>query len=381
MIGPDGSLENSWGDIPGKSTGTVIFAGPALCLAELYGETGEEKYRSASKRLLVFIRENFSVGGRNKEGVTNQAYKWCEALAIYGQVTGDKEMLDHAIWLGSEYLGQQIKTGKMVGAFYQGRSDEKIISVYVGKCIAPLVRLYEISGRDEFLRAAEKAADYLLEQQVEDGIFVNYYEPHGRVYDVICKIPRFDRLLFQRRLPTYKAWRPFISSWKRTEYPSFIARSGDTLRGVWLLSKHCSVLKPRVLEVVDKLLRYQQPHGGFPNSVGFSGDAKAKSWQDICSPTRWNGYVFLLLSYLVGAGVIGNAVTDAPIRYTVDELSSKFGEDGIFIETAREIRVYSGDSCVAEIEKPSGLSRYLADGWHGDLSGPRNSSACPDKGK
>ena len=81
-IRPDGVLSNDWGDIPGKSTGTVIYAAPAFALAELASQSGAARYLEGARRLLRTIDERWCTRGQNSDGVTNQAFKWSEAMLV-----------------------------------------------------------------------------------------------------------------------------------------------------------------------------------------------------------------------------------------------------------------------------------------------------------
>jgi hypothetical protein len=373
LVESDGSLKNSWGDIPGKTTGTVIFAGPALALSQLYLASGEDKYLKGAGKLLDYIDRNFSVMGRNFDGVTNQAFKWCEAMISYRRAAGDERFLKRANALGRVYLPEQIKKGPMAGAFYQGRSDDRLITVYVGKCITPLIRLYQETGSAQFLDAAVKASQYILRQESERGIFLNYHMPSGRCYQLAGRIPRFDYLIFRRRGAVHRLWHLFISGWRRVEYPSFIARSGDTLRGVWLTSAYAPGLRPEATRLVERFLGYQYQNGGFPNTVGFFTDSLRPHWQDVCCPIRWNAYAFLLLSTLCAEiDVCPPSSPGAAPERSSSEVSFTLDQDYLFTETreAVELRSPRGE-VIALIRKPSGQVDLLADGWGGDLSGPR----------
>lgn len=371
-IEPDGMLKNCWGDIPGKSTGTVIFAGPALALAELYKDSNNEVYRDGAKTLLNTIEQRWSCRGLNTDGVVNQGFKWCEAMLAYGQVSGQKEYIDHAVWLGRKILDQQIDKGPMSGAFYQSRTDDRLISVYQGKCLLPLVRLYEESNDRGFLEAAIKLGRYVCRQQVDKGIFVNYFEPCGGLYRLMWHaFCRLDYRIFRRQVPVYRLWRPFIKSWSCINYPSFIARAADSILGLWLLSKYESEFRDRVISLVEKLIRFQLPHGGFPNTVGYCGDKNQVDWQDVCCPTRWNAYVFLLLGCLAKDVLQHEEIDEKQFPKSGFEERTGEGNSELFKECVDRVELYHEDKIVARIAKPSGENIFLAKGWEGDLTGHR----------
>jgi hypothetical protein len=373
MISPDGSLKNSWGDIPGKKTCTVIYAAPALAIAETFALTGDEKYRQAALKLLNHIDKHFNVGGINKEGVTNQALKWCEAMAIYGVTTGERKYIDRAKWIAKKYLKQQLVNGSISGGFYQGRSDDRLIIVYIGKCISPLVRLYEITKSYEFLKAASNTARFILKNRIKDGIFSNYLNPNGKIYDKIKNIPRLDRVVFRGRVPIYMLWRATITGWQEVQYPSFIARAADTISGIFLVSKYTGEFKEEIDELIFKLISFQYNNGGFPGSIRFFGNDEYKTWQDVCCPTRWNAYVFNLLCTIVACSKCINDFKKIALDL-IPEINITLGPNNreMFRETGQVVEFFSDGECLARIEKPTGCSLLLSRKVEGDLSGQRS---------
>lgn len=372
MIEPDGMLKNCWGDIPGKSTGTVIFACPALALSELYKSSQNEKYLQGSKILLDTIERKWSWDRRNIDGVANQALKWCEAMLSYGEATGKQDYIEHALWLGNEVLEQQVMCGRGKGAFYQSRVDDRLISVYQGKCLTPLLAIYEHSKKKIFLDASVLLGKYLIGHELEKGIFINYLEPSGAVYKILWQILcRFDYRIFRRRVPTFRLWRHLIKGWTKIDYPSFIARSADSIRGLWLLSKYDSYFREHVENLTKKILGFQLPHGGFPNTIGFDGSTSYCLWQDICCPTRWNAYVFFLLATIIrelkrDCIVAESQFSGVPFEHNVGKDNSH-----LYMETSDKVEIYSKDTCVAGLSKPEGIAYLLNDKLKGDLSGHR----------
>ena len=369
---PDGMLRNAWGDIPRRRTGTVHFAAPALALAELHADSREDRHLDGARRLLKTIETRWMMGRINYDGVANQGLKWCEAMLAYARETGERQYFDHAVWLARKTLDLQIRHGPCAGAIYQSRGDQHLISVYQGKCLAPLVRLYEATDDATFLDAAERLAKFLLERQAPQGVFINYLEPQGTLYWLTCQaFVRFDYRIFRRRVPMYRLWQPLIRGWHEIPYPSFIARAGDSLRGLWLLSKHKPEFGEAALRLTERLLAYQLPHGGIPNTVGYYGDAGREDWQDVCCPTRWNVYAFLLLATL--ARDLG-CTQVAEVPCPADPFERPVGPErkGRFRETRDGVEYFLNNELIARLSKPSGASSYLADGWDDDLTGPRN---------
>lgn len=372
-IRQDGMIENCWGDIPGKGTGTVIFAGPALALAELACITGYKRYLIGSNILLQTIETRWSLNGINKDGVANQGLKWAEALIAYSKASSEVKLLQHAKKLGYEALRQQIQKGLERGGIHQSRTDDRLITVYQGKCLAPLIRLFEETNEEYFLYAASILAQYINKQIINEGIFLNYRSPEGLLYKTIRTIPRkTDWRLFRRRIPTYRIWRDIKTQWMTIDYPSFIARSADSIRGFWLLAKHLPEYRHVAEQLTLKLISYQLCNGGFPNTIGFCGSKRIKLWQDVCAPTRWNAYVFLLL-----CTILSESCTDTNIFQS--EFDEKYycenvglSGDTIYTETSSNVTLSISGRIIANILKPSGISIYIDDAWRGDLSGDRN---------
>jgi hypothetical protein len=152
------------------------------------------------------------------------------------------------------------------------------------------------------------------------------------------------------------------------EYPSFVARSADTLRGLWLTSAYAPELKGEVIRLVEKLLPFQYANGGFPNTVGYFMDTRRRHWQDACCSTRWNAYAFFLLCTLSAgslSGVMDQRESRAEIRLELDE-------GYVFVETKDTVDLLSPQAqTAASIRKPSGEAAYVGEKWKGDLSGPR----------
>jgi len=368
-IGPDGMLRNCWADIPGKKTGSVIFTGPAWALAELYRATNNPQHLQGARTLLDTTDKYWVRAGIDSYGVANQGFKWADALLSLGRATGEKVHIDRARRAARKYLDQQISEGPMRGAFYQSRSDDRLISVYQGKCLGPLLRFYEEFEDPDFLKAAVSLGHYMLRQETRAGIFVNYHEAEGKLYRTLRSVlARLDYRILRRRGAIYKGWRPFISSWTTFAYPSFIARSADSIRALWLLTKYVPEIQDAVARITIKLISFQLPHGGFPNSVGFVGSDCRVDWQDICCPTRWNAYAFFLLSFLMGSMCPGQSV-DVP-AYSDRPFEQNVGKerDLTYRETVDAVELRRHEELIARLAKPSGESLYLADGWGGDLS-------------
>lgn len=372
-IQPDGLLRNGWGDIPGRGTGTIFFAAAALALAELYRHTGDARHLDGSTRLLATIEKHWSLRGLNSDAVANQGLKWAEAMITLHRITGDVKCRDHALQLGRAYLDQQIPSGPMAGGVFQSRSDDRLIGVYQGKCITPWVRLYEATGETPFLHAAQRLGDFLVGQTVDQGLFMNYAEPTGGLHGVIHKnLRRLDYRVFRRRLPLYRVWRSAIGSWQRIEYPSFIARGAESIRGLRLLANVSGRFAEPAASLAQRFVSFQLPHGGFPNSVGYLGDPGFRSWQDRCSPLRWNAYAFLLLTSFV-KGFDDPEMSLTPMAYPPGWFEEPLsGQGNLYRESAEVVELIDGGQVAARIWKASGRAEVLSPQYKGEITTERS---------
>lgn len=372
MVNPNGQLENSWGDIPGKTSGTVIYAAPALALSQLYQVTGEPTHLRAAQRLLTYQDEHYVLSGLNHDGVANQALKWAEALASIARSTNSACLLSRAHHIARRTLDQQIQTGPYAGAFYQSRTDDRLILVYQGKCLGPLVSLHAETGDKALLDAADHLAGFLLRSFDDRQLAYNYAMPTGPGYMLLRRARSLDRRLFRRRVPTYRLWRAAAKRWVQHKWPVFIARSANTLHALMRLSALRPEHQARSVALVRAFASRQLPHGPFANTCGYFGVPDQLAWQDVCSPTRWNAYAFELLAHMAGtSGVRPRPSTGSTADWSYEVPVCGLPGD-LFQETPHSVQLSYEGSPLVVIEKPSGVPSYAAQTVVGEISGERS---------
>lgn len=367
-VTPEGRMENDWGDIPGKTTGPIFFTNVIRGLCTLYEHNAQGRYLDAARRLDGY--NNRWVSGDKLVGclVTNQVLSWAWSRLCLARVLDDRSLVEQARRIATHELEHQIRGGAFDGAYYQGRFDDKLISIYVGKCIQPMVEVHRAVGGDErLLQSAARAAKYLLTQETEHGIWTNVQLPVSPWQTITRPFATLDRRVFGHRLPLYRV-RRMVERWKRVEYPSWWARSADPIRALWELSNEGAFDRADAERYTRRLLATQLPHGGFPNTAGFFGDATRQTWQDRMPSTRWNAYVFFLLARL--AEMLG--VTELePCDDMPSEWSEQLADDCVLLETATHVEQRQRGELCWRLQKSTGKAEFVAPAWRGDLSGHR----------
>jgi len=367
-IGRDGRLANDYGDIPGKSTGPVFYSSCVRSLCELYLARREERLLEAARRLDALLARSWTRGDELVGcPVTNQELSWAWARLWLGRARNDAALIEQAQRIARRALAHQVVGGAMAGGFHQGRFDDRLITVYVGKCIEPLLEIGRATSDEMLIAAARRAGEYMLRQDVAAGIWLNYHGPEGWWYRLLRQATRLDRRVFQQRIPLYRLRRPFIR-WRTIGYPSWLARSADGIRALGALGRDGELPRAHAERYTRRLLALQYPHGGFPNAVGFFGDPARRNWQDAAPCTRWNAYVFLLLCQL--AADLG--VTEVEPAQVAAEWSCELeGPDARLHETRDRIELRDATGVCWRIAKPHGRNEVITPAWRGDLSGPR----------
>lgn len=364
---PDGTLRNAWGDIPGKRSGPVLHAPGITALAELYRDTGEGQYLEGAFRLERLIREQWTQGPNLYHRVANQQFKWAEALLALFQATGVHYYVEQAKIVATEALDHRVSIGQRIGGVCQGRMDDRLITVYVAKCLNPLLTLYEITRQAKWIEAARMVGEYLHEAEVAEGIWSNYYDPDGLCYRLMKRTAGIDWRL-QYRIPFHRFRRRLIESWRRIDYPSFIARSGDGISALQRLAKLDDRFAGMADTLLQKMVKFQMSHGGIRNTVGYNGKKQILFFQDVFCPTRWNAYAFYALCVALAKGQtlsIQNGQGFSLDIHCGNETEHIFHEENGLIE------LYALGRLVARIEKPSGRCLYIDEAWRGELTGPR----------
>lgn len=368
-VGDDGRIDGAWGDIPGKPTGPILHVAPAEALSELFIATGRGKYLDAAVRILRFVDRQWGRGTRLHHRVVNQELRWAQALLSASAAMKDATWREQARRIGHAVMADRVGTGEPRGAFYQGGRDDKLILVYVGKCLNPLLELHREFDVRDFRDNAVSLADYLLRRIRDRGVFINFEEPAQswpkyHYLEAIC----YRAIGSSRALTGFRRRR--IRGWRSSGYPSFVARAGDSVRGLWALADNAPAYREQAVRLTRRILDGQLAHGGIRNAYGWEGDPQRTCWQDVICPTRWNGYAFHLLCEL--AGKLGGPPPIVPggdvpsFSEEVDGTTAgSFYEDGGIVRLARP------EATLFEIDKPTATVRCVVDDLRGEATGPR----------
>jgi len=367
-VDAEGLMENCWGDIPGKGTGPIFFTSCTRALLELYADTANDLYRDAALRMDALVTRRWT-RGEQLVGclVTNQILSWAWSKATQARVLERPAMLEEAQRIARAQRAHRVPRGPLAGGFHQGRFDDRLISVYVGKCAEPMFRIGAEKHDDELVEIAADALRFLKNQEVPDGIWRNYWGPAGPWFGAMRQVTRLDRRVFRLLVPVHKLRRIGLR-WRAVDYPSWIARSADSIRAMWELSAAGRFERADAERYTRMLLDRQYPHGGFPNTAGFFGDPAQLEWQDAMPATRWNAYVFLLLCRL--AAMLGVERIEPATAGREWETPLLDGRQ-ILRETSADVELRENGALRWRIAKPGGASTHVDPQWRGDLSGHR----------
>ncbi|MEC7583295.1 MAG: thioredoxin domain-containing protein, partial [Planctomycetota bacterium] len=178
------------------------------CYLEAYQLTGEQEYaRVARETLDYLLREMQHVDGgfyssqdADSEGVEGRSFVW--QLDEFQEVLGDLAPLAASRWgvtaagnwehtnvlslvktvaeLAKEYgleesvVEERLETARQKllerrNQRVQPGTDDKILTAWNGLAIEAFCRGYQVLGDEKYLRAAERAADFVLRELVKDG--------------------------------------------------------------------------------------------------------------------------------------------------------------------------------------------------------------------
>lgn len=181
---PDGNFGYSYladEDTFASGYNLLRHAGTCYSLMELYQATGDARYREAVDRALASLVESASPlrpehrrpdieAIVTETTVPDKAKLGGAALTIlammkYQEVTGDAKWLPRAKNFARFLLFRQEENGRFKSRYwYEGDPDDDWESQYYpGEAILALVRLYEREPDGQWLEAAKKGADWLID--------------------------------------------------------------------------------------------------------------------------------------------------------------------------------------------------------------------------
>lgn len=323
-----GEFLNAWADIPPKHTGPILQICPDLALVELYKITKDNLYLEAVQKNIEWLFNNWWDKNKFVGGVVNQNCKGIELFLGLYQLTDHLKYKHVAEKLGLWVLTQQRKKEDIGrGAFYQSIHDDRLILVYNAKIIPALLSLYKFTGNPLYKESIKEVVNFILKNRHYQGLFNSHLEPKNNIYRSFMPVYKLAKFCLPLRELVRKYKRAIIK-YKIYFYPMWIARSADIIRSLLLAADECEIEKSWLENLVKTLLGFQYTNGGFPNTLGYFGDAKITRWQDIIASTRWNAYVFLLLSDFVDR-------ENYPLEpfEKIEKMYSEKGMEYCFIET------------------------------------------------
>lgn len=153
-------------------------AGACYSLLELYGVTGEVRYRQAAEKGLAWLMTQTRGPRANHQGDDflavvspgEEAKLGGAALAMVALLegmnqTGERQLLPQVQAFARFLEHQQDPDGRFESKyFYQPENEEDFESLYYpGEAILALTRLAELDGNEHWREVASKAADWLIE--------------------------------------------------------------------------------------------------------------------------------------------------------------------------------------------------------------------------
>lgn len=142
---------------------TVLGDGAGAFFCEYYGVTGEGNFEGYS---ILHVPREPSEFAREK-GLSSQELE--ERMALLRRKL-------------REAREARVRPGK----------DDKVIAAWNGTTISALARSYQVLGEERFLKAAERAANFVLTEMVRDGALLRTYRGKGDGGDEgVSKLPAY----------------------------------------------------------------------------------------------------------------------------------------------------------------------------------------------
>jgi hypothetical protein len=179
---PDGSFDYSYRadrDQAAKSYNLLRHAGACYALFELFGATGDGRFRHGAERGLDWLlagharppRPEHAAAGfeaivsPGEEAKLGGAALAALALLQGQQVTGDASRLPRLRRLALFLLHQQEESGRFESKYFYGAPDPRPFDsiYYPGEALLALVRLGQVDADPRWLAAARRGADWLIE--------------------------------------------------------------------------------------------------------------------------------------------------------------------------------------------------------------------------
>lgn len=289
-------------DVPGKLAGPIQDIECDLALIHLY-KNHRDKIDDADKYLKAVISnvQNYLLtkwwnGRVLSNQVANQIAKNGELFLELYSITKQPDYLKYAISTGDWLVTNQIKSGPLQGALEQSFSDSRIILVYQVPCLPCLVKLHQATGQGKYLQAANLLTKFIKNNELAEGGFIGLYEQTLIIKLVNYLIRNTAALRFvlqpcKKHLLNSPLGRFLLV---RRREPIFIARTAEILINLLIAEPTFNLQKH-----LDFILRYQLTSGSIQNWLGSTPTRGQTPWAPAVPVTRWNVFVFELLSSLL----------------------------------------------------------------------------------
>ncbi len=178
MVGEDGKFVyfyRPFTDEPGKDYNILRHSGTIYAMMELYEITRDAALLRAVKRGIAYLLSAVRPALDQREDavcVVENGYVKLGgnalaiiALAKYTEVTGDRQYMPVILRLGKWIRSVQNKKGLFTihkQAYPHGTVSNFVSRYYPGEALLAMIRLYALDPDEQWLRVAEKGAEYLI---------------------------------------------------------------------------------------------------------------------------------------------------------------------------------------------------------------------------
>lgn len=243
--------------------------------------------------------------------VPNKIATACEALLEFAAVCENSKWIKRAARAAQPIVKLQSEDEKTAGGIFQSSERKHIFSYYTARCIPPLLKLFEKTGNNSFLKTAQAAGGFVARLQLPSGAFSCGFDAQSRL-----------------RI-----------------YPIFVAGSADILRALDQLGGFDEEVK----RGIEWLLKQQNPNGGFRSFTGINQknsdvtheQAFVEDWEDALGVVGWNDKVLRLL---VSQLRVGSQLPTIPL---IEPMKIECA-NGTLVETSHAIEIKNTEKWVFE---------------------------------
>lgn len=311
-----GMFISSWGEDPFIPAGLIQQSSVIIALYNLYITTSSPEFLQSADLGLKACLENPFL--KKLRSVSNQALRFCEALLLNEKIYGHNKYKSLVRKIINQIKKiQLVKPDFLKGAIPQSIFNPQIILPYQGKCLYPLVKIWEAYNSEDALDISINLGNFILKtleiiyEKTGHYFIGGVYIPQRRYDKLIDCFLKIRKIIPSLSVQLHNIKVLTIKDWIFNIYPLWIARSADTARGLYWLGKATQEKKYIVsaFRLLNEILKFRSPLGGIRNTIGFYGFLPKQSiafvWQDLLPIPRWNNYVIQFLHELaVGKPIV-----------------------------------------------------------------------------